>query len=90
MLYLVSYDLKGGASSDYQALYDEFTTFDGCMKSLESSWLVKTNLGCKEVRDKLYAKMGADDYIVVVPYANPRSAILPARIVNWIRENIDS
>ena len=87
MLYLVSYDLKDGAPADYQALYDEFATFDACIRCLDSSWLVKSELGSEEIRDRLRAKMGLHDHIVVVPYGKNRSSWIPKKVIAWIREN---
>ena len=87
MLYLVTYDLKDGAPTDYQALYDEFATFDGCIRCLESSWLVKSELRSDAICNRLRAKMGLHDHIIVVPYDNNRSSWLPNKVVTWIREN---
>lgn len=86
MLYLVSYDLKGGASADYQELYAAFNGFDDCRKCLESSWLVKSDKTCREVRDILRAKMKPEDLIVVVPYGEVRSAWIEGEVVDWVHK----
>jgi len=84
MMYLVSYDLKGGDSADYSTLYAEFEKFDDCKRCLQSSWLVVTNKSASEVRDLLRAQMREHDLIVVVPYGENRSSWIPSDVVDWI------
>jgi len=88
MMYLVSYDLKGGEPSEYQKLYEEFDTFDDCKKCLESSWLVVTSKTCVEVRDQLRAMLKENDLIVVVPYGPTRASWLPNEVIAWIKERL--
>ena len=86
MLYLVSYDLKGGDTDDYQELYQAFNEYDDSIRALESSWLIETNKDCMTIRDELRAKMKTHDLIIVVPYGVQRASWLPSSVVDWIRE----
>jgi len=88
MLYLVSYDLKGGTPDEYQELYLSFNAYDDCKRALDSSWLIETDKDCGTVRDELRAKMKDGDFIIVVPYGRTRSAWLPKSVVEWIRTKL--
>lgn len=84
MLYLVSYDLKGGSPDEYQELYKAFNGYDDCKRALESSWLIETSKDCGTIRDELRKKMKDGDLIIVVPYGDTRAAWLPNPVVDWI------
>ena len=88
MLYLVSYDLKGGTPDEYQELYQAFNAYKDYKRALESSWLIETTKDCGTVRDELRAKMKDGDLIIVVPYGPIRSAWLPNSVVEWIRTKL--
>lgn len=86
MIYLVTYDLKNGLPEEYQELYALFSTFDDHKKCLESSWLVKTELSCQQVRDLVLAKVKPGDFVVVLPYGPTRSSWISNDVIAWIRK----
>ena len=88
MLYLVSYDLKGGAPDEYQELYQAFNSYDDCKRALESSWLIETTKDCGILRDELRTKMKDGDFIIVVPYGQDRASWLPSPVVEWIHTKL--
>ena len=86
MLYLVSYDLKGGSPEEYQELYQALNNLYDSKRALESSWLIDTTKECVTIREELRAKMKNQDLIIVVPYGDVRASWLPSSVVDWIRE----
>ena len=88
MLYLVSYDLKGGSPDEYQELYKAFNEYPDCKRALESAWLIETEKSCADVRDELRLKLKDGDYIIVVPYGLNRASWLPSDVVDWIHQKL--
>ena len=61
---IITYDLcKPGAN--YRSLIDKIKTYDKWAKITESTWFIKSELTCKEVRDELKMLVDANDRLFV-------------------------
>ena len=61
---IITYDLcKQGRN--YDELYAAIKECNGWARVAESVWFVKTNMSCKELRDKLLSKIDYNDRIFV-------------------------
>lgn len=71
MVYLVSYDLvrEGATENDYPALFQRLKN-DGAIRVLWSEWLVESPGSAKDVADRYWAVMDANDRIFVTEVTN--------------------
>jgi hypothetical protein len=60
---IVTYDLRA-PGRDYQSLYDALKSYDFA-KATESTYVLRTDRTCTEVRDHLLAHMDANDRLFV-------------------------
>lgn len=61
---IIEYDLCS-SGANYDALYEAIKSFGTWAHITESTWLVKTDSTCVQIRDKLLAKMDANDRLFV-------------------------
>lgn len=61
---IIEYDLCGD-EKNYQDLFDLIKKFPYCAQVTKSTWIVKTQLSCEQLRDKLLTVMDEDDRIFV-------------------------
>ena len=61
---IIDYDLVNEESS-YDDIIDEIKELGVYIQVAKSSWLVKSNLSCSEIRDKLKAVVNKEDRIFV-------------------------
>ena len=61
---IIEYDLRQ-PDRDYDALYQAIKSYDVWAHITESTWFIKTDATCVQVRDKLLAVMDANDRIFV-------------------------
>ena len=61
---IIEYDLRQ-PDRDYDALYQAIKSYDVWAHITESTWFIKTDTTCVQVRDKLLAVMAANDLIFV-------------------------
>lgn len=64
--FIISYDLKGGKSEEYSALYDAIKAYGTWAQITESTWAVVTDSEIKEVRDDLMQNLKDGDRLFVV------------------------
>jgi hypothetical protein len=88
---LVSYDLGGPESSaDYKVLGDYLRSFGKYAKPLESFWLIKTDLSCVGMRDKLQKLVDSNDKVLVMRVTGDewKSYNLGKEIADWLVANL--
>lgn len=90
---LISYDLdKPETSPEYLGLIEEIRALGPWAKVLSSGlWLVKSDLGPVEIRDKLGTSLGKPSERLIVIDISGRSAAwqgLPNDVSEWIRQRI--
>ncbi len=61
---IVSYDLCT-PGRDYKALYEKLKSYTKWGKITESTWLIKSDKTCVDIRDELKAVMDKNDRLVV-------------------------
>lgn len=61
---IIEYDLRS-PGRDYEELYKAIKSYSTCMPITESTWFIKANETCPQVRDKLMAHMDNNDRIFV-------------------------
>lgn len=85
---LVGYDLNN--DKDYPPLYEALQASGTWWHHLDSTWLVRTELGCEEMRDQLKKLIDADDELLVIDVTGDGAAWtgFTARASDWIQENL--
>ena len=61
---IVEYDLRA-PGRDYESLYKAIKEYEAWAHITESTWYIKTDSTCKQVRDKLLAVMDENDRLFV-------------------------
>lgn len=61
---IIEYDLRQ-PNRDYEALYDAIKSYGIWARVTESTWLIKTEDNCVQVRDSLKQKMDTNDRLFV-------------------------
>lgn len=61
---IIEYDLRQ-PGRDYDALYNAIKSYSAWAHVTESTWFIKTNETCVQVRDKLLALMDDNDRLFV-------------------------
>ena len=61
---IIEYDLRS-PGRNYDELYKEIKSYDVWAHITESTWFIKTDESCAQVRDKLLAHMDDNDRIFV-------------------------
>lgn len=61
---LISYDLCS-PGRNYEDLYDLIESFDDWVKITESTWCIKTDMECVDLRDKLCSVLDKNDRMFV-------------------------
>lgn len=63
--YLIGYDLMK-QWQDYDVLIEEIKKIGNWWHSLDSTWIIKTNLNSIQIRDRLIPKIDNNDKLLVV------------------------
>lgn len=61
---IIEYDLRQ-PGRDYDALYQVIKSYDEWARITESTWFIRTDTTCVQVRDQLLAVMDANDRLFV-------------------------
>lgn len=61
---IVTYDLRA-PGRDYSSLYDKFKAYPAWAKITESTWLLKTDKSCVDVRNDIDSALDSNDRIFV-------------------------
>lgn len=87
--YLISYDLISPGQK-YTELGKIIRSFPNWAKVLESTWIVKSPLTCKEVRDKLLAALDSNDKLLVISASAPAAwtTSIEDEVSNWLKKNL--
>lgn len=64
---LVTYDLNA-AGQNYAKLVDAIRSLGNCKRILQSVWVLKTDLDCNTVRNRLKTVIDANDFIFVCEF----------------------
>jgi virulence-associated protein VapD len=82
--YVVTYDLKKKAESEYQDLWDELDSMDS-IKTQKSVYLVSSARTQKEVLEALRPHIQEDDFVMVVTFSRKPSYTKALKGTNaWI------
>lgn len=87
--YLVTYDLTR-PGTNYSDLIEYLKSFPKWCHAEKSVWVVKTDLACTTLRDKLWTYMDGNDKLLVVDVTGDTAAWhgLPQEISNWLKQNL--
>ena len=86
--YIISYDLNK-PGQDYAGLYDALKTEKSWWHHLDSTWCVVSDKTAAQLRDKLQAKMDANDALLVVKSAGEAGWFgFNQKGSNWLRDNL--
>jgi len=64
--YIVTYDLSGADSADYEELYEALKAHAKWARITDSTWAIVSPDTASKIRDKLIAVMGGEDRLFVV------------------------
>ena len=86
--YFVTYTLDD--QSSYPALSKLLTRFPNWVKLFARTWIIKSSLSSKRVRDKLIDAIDGNGQIVVINITDSAWATyrINEDILNWMKENI--
>jgi hypothetical protein len=86
---LVGYDLNKPVK-DYPKLIDKLKRYPGYWHYLDSTWLVRTDLTHKQVRDQLKTLIDADDELLVVDVTGDAAAWtgFSEKAGQWIKDHL--
>ena len=86
---LISYDLNRPGQK-YDELFEEIKSLGSWWHCLDSTWLVNTNLTPLQVANRLWAKMDANDRLVVTRAYRSTTAHagMPQDCADWIKNTM--
>ncbi len=84
--YLITYDLRGGESSDYEKLTDAIKSYSTWARITKSSWVVVTDSDQKEIRDHLEDFMKPDDRLFVLKSGGAAAWINVRASSDWLKK----
>lgn len=87
---LIAYDLNR-PHQDYEGLIPAIKELGAWWHHLDSTWLVKSNLSTKQIRDQLRAHIDSNDELLVVNVTGDARSWsgFNTRGSNWLRETWD-
>lgn len=85
---LVGYDLN--KAKDYPKLHEALKAEPLWWHYLDSTWLVRSNSSCFEMRDKLRSLIDSDDELLVIDVTGDSAGWVgfPDRAGQWIKDNL--
>lgn len=86
--YLITYDLKGGSSSDYSELYKQIKSYGTWAKITESCWAVLSDKKSSEVRDHIKGYLKSGDRLFVAQSSGIASWSNVICKSEWLKENL--
>lgn len=86
---LIGYDLNR-PGQDYPALWDKLKSYGAWWHYLDSTWIVRTSLTPKQVRDDLKALIDSNDEVLVIDVTGRSWAGqgFPQRAYDWLQNNM--
>jgi hypothetical protein len=83
---MVTYDLRRGDATEYQALFEAIKAIGPWCHLLESVWLVQTSLGSSQVLERLKGCLASKDSLCVLEIGNDWATIAVSNDrVDWLR-----
>ena len=61
---IIEYDLRG-SETDYEKLYGVIKSYGTWAHITESTWFIKTNATCTDIRDRILTVMDSNDRLFV-------------------------
>lgn len=89
MVYVVTYDLMQ-PGQNYPAVADCIRALGPCIKPLQSTWLVSSNLAAKEVFNRIHPTLDSNDKLLVILADKNWHASLTQDDYNWLRKYLAS
>lgn len=86
---LIGYDLNR-PGQDYDELHDAIKALGAWWHHLDSTWLVKSNLSCVEIRDRLKSHIDNGDELLVVDVSGAARAWIgfDDSGSKWLKNNV--
>jgi hypothetical protein len=86
---LVGYDLDR-PGQDYEPVWDKLKSYGTWWHHLDSTWLVKTALSAKEMRDEVNALIDTNDELLVIDVTGDGAAWsgFNAKPSAWLKDNL--
>ena len=89
MLYLITYDLNK-PGQEYDKLYETIKDMGPWWHHLDSTWLVDTDLGTSDIRDRVKAVIDSNDHVLVVKFGSNWASFNSKRANEWIHKHTSS
>lgn len=87
--YVINYDLRS-PGRNYSDLYIEIKSLGDWWHHLESTWIVDTSLTAAAIRDRLKAKIDANDKVLVTKTGLWWATFgLTDRANDWLKSHVD-
>jgi hypothetical protein len=87
-MYIISYDLNSPGQR-YSELHDEIKSLGAWWHHLTSTWLVDTTLSASQIRDRLKAKVDANDKILVLRAGATWATFgMPKSANDWLNQHV--
>ena len=84
---ILSYDLRA-PGRNYDALYEKIKAFPHWAKITESTWLLKTNKTCVQVRDEIASVVDSNDRVFVTKSTGDAAWKNVICDSNYLKENL--
>lgn len=85
---IISYDLRK-PGRNYQELYEAIKRLGVWWHCLESVWIVRTDLTCAQIRDRITSYLDANDKLLVAKLQGDWASYgLDQQCNGWLTENL--
>ena len=86
--YLITYDLNS-PGQDYNSLYEDIKGLGTWWHCLDSTWIVKSSLSAKEIRDKLSPSIDGNDAFLVAKMSGEAAwKGFSTDCSTWLKDNL--
>lgn len=86
--FLIGYDLNK-PSQEYSDLISAIKSIGGWWHHLDSTWIVKSDKNCKEIRDQLKPYIDANDELLVVRLSGEGAwSGINEKGSKWLKDNL--
>jgi hypothetical protein len=85
-IYVVSYHFRNSAD-DYPDFFDALQDFDSWWHFIQGTWLITTDLGAKEIYEKLNPSIDDEVNLLIVEAGPDLAGRLPTKAWNWIKSH---
>lgn len=87
-IYMINYDLVQ-PGQNYDDLIKAIKSYPAWCHTLESCWMIKSDLQPSYIRDRLLQYMDSNDKLLVIKVSTPAAWHgLPNNISDWIKNNL--